>query len=53
MVDLMFVKHESRWIDSSLERLTGDFIRRLEERFASDTGKASFIGEEWIREIVK
>ena len=33
MVDLMFVKHESRWIDDSLKRLTGDFIRRVEERF--------------------
>ena len=35
MVDLMYVKHQSRWIDPSLKRLTGDFIRRLEERFAS------------------
>ncbi|KAF2115914.1 acyl transferase domain-containing protein [Lophiotrema nucula] len=34
MVDLMYVKHESRWIDASLMRLTGDFIRRLEERFS-------------------
>ena len=43
MVDLMFVKHESRWIDASLERLTGDFIRRLEDRFTTDAGKTSFI----------
>ncbi|CAN9101418.1 beta subunit of fatty acid synthase [Alternaria alternata] len=34
MVDLMYVKHQSRWIDQSLKRLTGDFIRRLEERFS-------------------
>ncbi|KAF2865921.1 acyl transferase domain-containing protein [Massariosphaeria phaeospora] len=34
MVDLMYVKHESRWIDQSLMRLTVDFIRRLEERFS-------------------
>jgi fatty acid synthase subunit beta len=27
MVDLMYVKHESRWIDKSYEKLTGDFIR--------------------------
>jgi fatty acid synthase subunit beta len=33
MVDLMYVKHQSRWIDASLMRLTGDFIRRVEERF--------------------
>ena len=43
MVDLMFVKHESRWIDQSLERLTGDFIRRLEERFMPVSGKPSLI----------
>ncbi|KAF2204997.1 beta subunit of fatty acid synthase [Delitschia confertaspora ATCC 74209] len=35
MVDLMYVKHQSRWIDPSLMRLTGDFIRRLEERFSN------------------
>ena len=43
MVDLMYVKHESRWIDGSLARLTGDWIRRLEERFTSGPGKASLV----------
>ncbi|KAG8530147.1 putative PKS/NRPS-like protein biosynthetic cluster [Bacidia gigantensis] len=43
MVDLMYVKHESRWIDASLSRLTVDFIRRLEERFTSTPGKSSII----------
>jgi len=43
MVDLMYVKHESRWIDPSLQRLTGDFIRRLEERFTSAPGKSSLV----------
>ena len=43
MVDLMYVKHESRWIDQSLERLTGDFIRRLEGRFTAAPGKSSLI----------
>ena len=43
MVDLMYVKHESRWIDASLQRLTGDFIRRLEERFTDSTGKPSLV----------
>ncbi|KAI9803150.1 MAG: beta subunit of fatty acid synthetase [Piccolia ochrophora] len=43
MADLMFVKHESRWIDKSLETLTGDFIRRLEERFTTVSGKASLL----------
>ncbi|KAF1352373.1 acyl transferase domain-containing protein [Delphinella strobiligena] len=43
MVDLMFVKHEKRWIDKSLAKLTGDFIRRVEERFTSTAGKGSLI----------
>lgn len=43
MVDLMYVKHESRWIDESLKRLTVDFIRRLEERFTSISGKPSLV----------
>lgn len=43
MVDLMYVKHEKRWIDKSLARLTGDFIRRIEERFTSADGQSSII----------
>ena len=43
MVDLMFVKHESRWIDKSYEKLTGDFIRRVEERFTPGSGKPSLL----------
>ncbi|RKF77663.1 Fatty acid synthase subunit beta [Golovinomyces cichoracearum] len=41
MVDLMYVKHESRWIDKSYQRLVGDFIRRVEERFTREAGKLS------------
>jgi fatty acid synthase subunit beta len=40
MVDLMYIKHESRWIDPSLMRLTVDFIRRLEERFSKTDGES-------------
>ncbi|KAI7638629.1 beta subunit of fatty acid synthase, partial [Hortaea werneckii] len=43
MVELMYVKHEKRWIDKSLARLTGDFIRRVEERFISTAAKNSLI----------
>lgn len=43
MVDLMYVKHEKRWIDKSLARLTGDFIRRVEERFSTADGRGSII----------
>lgn len=34
LVRLMFVAHEKRWIDRSLRNLTGDWLRRVEERFA-------------------
>ncbi|KAF2743156.1 beta subunit of fatty acid synthase [Sporormia fimetaria CBS 119925] len=37
MVTLMYVKHQSRWIDASLMRLTVDFIRRVEERFSTSS----------------
>ena len=43
MVDLMYVKHESRWIDPSLKRLTGDFIRRVEQRFTPASGTPSLV----------
>ncbi|KAF7185742.1 Fatty acid synthase subunit beta [Pseudocercospora fuligena] len=43
MVDLMYIKHPKRWIDKSLARLTGDFIRRIEERFAESDGQGSLI----------
>jgi len=32
MVKLMYVKHEKRWIDRTLRDLTGDWVRRTEER---------------------
>ncbi|SPO24499.1 related to fatty acid synthase, beta and alpha chains [Ustilago trichophora] len=34
MLQLLFVSHQSRWIDPSLKKLFGDWIRRVEERFA-------------------
>ena len=34
MIRLMFVAHEKRWVDLSLRNLTGDWLRRVEERFA-------------------
>jgi fatty acid synthase subunit beta len=40
MVDLMYVKHQDRWIDQSLKRLTGDFIRRVEERFSKSNSES-------------
>ncbi|KAI5867028.1 beta subunit of fatty acid synthase [Durotheca rogersii] len=43
MVDLLYVKHEARWIDPSFARLTGDLIHRVEERFTSSAGQASHL----------
>ncbi|KAI2628007.1 fatty acid synthase beta subunit [Hypomontagnella submonticulosa] len=34
MVELMFIKHQKRWVDKSLAKLTGDFIRYVEQRLA-------------------
>ena len=33
VIRLMFVSHEKRWVDTSLRNLTGDWLRRVEERF--------------------
>ncbi|KAH0585247.1 hypothetical protein H2248_008491 [Termitomyces sp. 'cryptogamus'] len=41
MIRLMFVSHEKRWIDLSLRNLTGDWLRRIEERFAGVNGSAA------------
>ncbi|KAJ7808682.1 hypothetical protein B0H14DRAFT_3761317 [Mycena olivaceomarginata] len=38
MVRLMFMSHEKRWVDVSLRNLTGDWLRRVEERFAGVNG---------------
>lgn len=43
LVDLLYVKHQSRWIDPSFKRLTGDFIHRVEERFTATAGKPSLL----------
>ncbi|KAI0685962.1 fatty acid synthase [Cytidiella melzeri] len=45
MVRLMYVAHQERWVDLSLRNLTGDWLRRIEERFAGVNGgaKASII----------
>ncbi|KIH88860.1 fatty acid synthase subunit beta, fungi type [Sporothrix brasiliensis 5110] len=41
LVELLYVKHEKRWIDPSFEKLTGDFIHRVEERFTTGTKQPS------------
>ncbi|KAK9462405.1 acyl transferase domain-containing protein [Lipomyces oligophaga] len=43
LVELLFIKSEKRWIDRSLRDMTGDFLRRVEERFTHESGKQSII----------
>lgn len=43
LVELTYVKHQSRWIDKTLMRLVGDYMRRIEERFTKSSGKTSEI----------
>ncbi|KAL2129217.1 hypothetical protein VTI74DRAFT_8074 [Chaetomium olivicolor] len=41
LVELLYVKDEARWIDPSFARLTGDFIRRVEQLFTPETAAKS------------
>ena len=43
LVDLLYVKHQARWIDRSYTRLVGDFIHRVEERFTTSAGSPSHL----------
>ena len=43
LIELLYVKHQSRWIDPSYISMTGDFIHRVEERFTSETGNPSLL----------
>ncbi|KAK6085522.1 Fatty acid synthase subunit beta 1 [Seiridium cupressi] len=43
LVELLYVKHQSRWIDPSFTKLTGDFIHRVESRFTTSPGQASML----------
>ncbi|KAG2217921.1 hypothetical protein INT45_012584 [Circinella minor] len=38
MIELLYIKHEHRWIDYSHRNLVGDFMRRIEERFSTKEG---------------
>lgn len=38
MIQLMYVESDKRWVDISLRNLTGDWLRRVEERFAGVDG---------------
>ncbi|KAF8907276.1 fatty acid synthase [Gymnopilus junonius] len=41
MIRLMFVSHQKRWVDISLRNLVGDWLRRIEERFAGVNGSGT------------
>ncbi|OMJ08649.1 Fatty acid synthase subunit alpha [Smittium culicis] len=41
LIELMFVKAENRWINDSYRDITGDFIKRIEERFTNSEHESS------------
>ncbi|KAK9464500.1 acyl transferase domain-containing protein [Lipomyces arxii] len=43
LVELMYISQEKRWIDRTLRDMTGDYIRRIEERFTHETGCPSLL----------
>ncbi|PVV05312.1 hypothetical protein BB560_000171 [Smittium megazygosporum] len=40
LVELLFIKSQNRWVDITLRDTTGDFLRRIEERFSTTTHSA-------------
>ncbi|KAF2665752.1 putative fatty acid synthase subunit beta [Microthyrium microscopicum] len=42
-VELMYIKHQSRWVDVSLRAFTVTIFRRVEERFATSSGAKSVV----------
>ncbi|KAK6202274.1 S-acyl fatty acid synthase thioesterase [Scheffersomyces amazonensis] len=43
LIELMYVKKSTRWIDASLRNFFGDYLRRVEERFTSKSGSISLV----------
>ncbi|KAI6747603.1 hypothetical protein HG530_015711 [Fusarium avenaceum] len=43
LVSLMYVREESRWIDPSYMIFVGDFLRRVEDRFANRPDRTSLL----------
>lgn len=43
LIELMYVKKSSRWIDLSLRNFFGDFLRRVEERFTTQSDSVSLL----------
>ncbi|PIA13919.1 hypothetical protein COEREDRAFT_10860 [Coemansia reversa NRRL 1564] len=40
LVEVLYVAHQSRWIDVTMRNLVGNYLLRLEERFANADGPA-------------
>jgi fatty acid synthase subunit beta len=43
MLELQYVKKSKRWIDVSLRNFVGDYLRRVEERFATEADMISLV----------
>lgn len=51
LIQLMYVAHEERRIDVSLRNLTGDWLRRVEERFAGVNESLKASKRIWLRTL--
>ncbi|KAJ2842551.1 fatty acid synthase alpha subunit Lsd1, partial [Coemansia brasiliensis] len=40
LLQVLYISHQSRWIDVTMRNLVGDYLLRLEERFTSSEGPA-------------
>ncbi|KAJ2193676.1 fatty acid synthase alpha subunit Lsd1, partial [Coemansia sp. RSA 522] len=40
LIEVLYVKHQTRWIDVTMRNLVGDYLLRLEERFTHSEGPA-------------
>ncbi|WAR61236.1 hypothetical protein PtB15_13B488 [Puccinia triticina] len=49
LVRLMYVRHQSRWVNPTLRNLVGDWLRRIEERLSVVNGapKISKLQSSW------
>ncbi|KAJ2678474.1 fatty acid synthase alpha subunit Lsd1 [Coemansia spiralis] len=50
LLEVLYIKHQSRWIDVTMRNLVGDFLLRLEERFITSECPATLQSFDQINE---
>ena len=48
LFELLYVSHQSRWIDITYRNTFGDFLRRVEERFSTAVADSVFESYTWL-----